>query len=407
MLLISLLALPAGAAPAQLSLPKYRLQADELAVIVNDADPLSVQIGEYYLRARKLPAENLLHVNFPPGQTNMPEKDFTGLKAQIDRATPEKIQAYAVTWAAPYRVDCMSFTSALTFGFDRAWCSRKRCATTRISPYSGYKGARPWQDLGVRPSMSIAAADFDQARALIDRGVAADGSAPAGTAYLVSTRDRARNVRSRFYPNINRNMQDRVITQTVKTDALRDRNDVLFYFTGKANVAHLDSLRFLPGAIADHLTSTGGRLTDSRQMSAMRWLQAGATGSFGTVVEPCNLTGKFPNPGLVMESYTSGRTLIEAYWQSVQQPGEGIFIGEPLAAPFDQMRIEEDGDRLHLFTRSLSPGVYALVYAEDPVGPWHRVALIEAGFHQDEFVLPRRGDGYYRLVRPEAQAPPD
>ena len=69
-------------------------------------------------------------------------------------------------------------------------------------------------------------------------------------------------------------------------------------------------------------------------MSALRWLEAGATGSYGTVVEPCNLLGKFPNPGLVMESYAAGRTLLEAYWQSVQQPGEGIFIGEPLAAPF-------------------------------------------------------------------------
>ena len=29
-----------------------------------------------------------------------------------------------------------------------------------------------------------------------------------------------------------------------------------------------------------------------------------------------------------------GDTLIEAYWKSVQQPGEGIFIGEPLARPW-------------------------------------------------------------------------
>lgn len=352
LLLTGLLVLPAAAAPAQLSLPKYRLQADELAVIVNDADPLSVQIGEYYLRARDLPAEHLLHVRFPPGRTNMPAKQFTRLRTQIAQATPEKIQAYAVTWAAPYRVDCMSFTSALTFGFDPAWCSSRRCAPTRYSPYYRYNGANPWQELGIRPSMSIAAADFDQARALIDRGVAADGSRPAGTAYLVSTSDKARNVRSQFYPVISKLMQERVKTRVVKTNALRDRGDVLFYFTGKIRVAHLDTLTFLPGAIADHLTSSGGRLTDSTQMSAMRWLQAGATGSFGTVVEPCNLTGKFPRPGLVMDAYTSGRTLIEAYWQSVQQPGEGIFIGEPLAAPFDSLRIGDDGVRLRLFTRS-------------------------------------------------------
>ena len=32
--------------------------------------------------------------------------------------------------------------------------------------------------------------------------------------------------------------------------------------------------------------------------------------------------------------YLSGETLIEAYWKSVAMPGQGIFVGEPLAAPF-------------------------------------------------------------------------
>jgi hypothetical protein len=35
-----------------------------------------------------------------------------------------------------------------------------------------------------------------------------------------------------------------------------------------------------------------------------------------------------------MQNYLRGQTLIEAYWRSVQQPGQGIFIGEPLARPF-------------------------------------------------------------------------
>ena len=69
-------------------------------------------------------------------------------------------------------------------------------------------------------------------------------------------------------------------------------------------------------------------------MSALRWLEAGATGSYGTVVEPCNFTAKFPNTGLMIRRYLAGETLIEAYWKSVAMPGEGIFIGEPLAAPF-------------------------------------------------------------------------
>ena len=121
---------------------------------------------------------------------------------------------------------------------------------------------------------------------------------------------------------------------------LRGADDVLFYLTGKARVDGLDTLHFVPGAIADHLTSPGGMLTDSGQMSALRWLEAGATGSYGTVVEPCNLPQKFPDPAVVGDAYLRGDTLIEAYWQSVAMPGQGIFIGEPLAAPFRSRRNE-------------------------------------------------------------------
>jgi uncharacterized protein (TIGR03790 family) len=69
-------------------------------------------------------------------------------------------------------------------------------------------------------------------------------------------------------------------------------------------------------------------------MSALRWLEAGATGSYGTVVEPCNFLAKFPNPSLLLTYYRRGDTLIEAYWRSVAMPGQGVFIGEPLARPW-------------------------------------------------------------------------
>ena len=91
----------------------------------------------------------------------------------------------------------------------------------------------------------------------------------------------------------------------IDADALRDRQDVLFYFTGAATVAGLDTLHFLPGAIADHLTSTGGVLTGQDQMSVLRWLETGATASYGAMVEPCNFPSKFPQPAI-----TETRTLL-------------------------------------------------------------------------------------------------
>ena len=69
-------------------------------------------------------------------------------------------------------------------------------------------------------------------------------------------------------------------------------------------------------------------------MSSLRWLEAGATASYGTVVEPCNHLQKFPFPGIAMFHYALGASAIEAYWKSVAWPGEGVFVGEPLSQPF-------------------------------------------------------------------------
>jgi uncharacterized protein (TIGR03790 family) len=108
----------------------------------------------------------------------------------------------------------------------------------------------------------------------------------------------------------------------------------MFYFTGLARIDGIDTNHYRPGAIADHLTSAGGKLSGSSQMSSLEWLKAGATGSYGTVVEPCAFVQKFPRPDIVINRYLNGETLIEAYWKSVAWPGQGVFIGEPLAAPF-------------------------------------------------------------------------
>jgi hypothetical protein len=186
-------------------------------------------------------------------------------------------------------------------------------------------------------------------------------------------------------------------SEIVQQNDLRNRNDVLFYFTGRSQVSGLETLTFRPGAIADHLTSAGGHLSGGRQMSAMEWLKAGASGSYGTVVEPCNHRGKFPSPTLVMEHYSSGSTLIEAYWKSVQQPGEGIFIGDPLAAPFDHMEITHGERESKVRTRNLKTGSYQLTHAPSPIGPFTPISNLMVRYHQKELTLPRLEEGFYRL----------
>lgn len=314
--------------------PCRALGRPELAVVINTSDPLSVAIGDYYTAARGILFSNVIRVSFPPGEPALSPEEFARVKADVDSQTLPHVQAYALAWAAPYRVGCMSITSAFAFGFHPEFCAQ-RCKPTQPSAYFNSGVRRPYTELGIRPAMALAATTLEQAKALIDRGVASDGTRPDGTAYLVSTSDRLRNVRSATYPDVRRMLAGRFRVRVLRADALRDRSDVMFYFIGAANVPGLETLHFLPGAVADHLTSNGGELTASTgQMSALRWLEAGATGSYGAVVEPCNLPQKFPDPPVLIAHYLRGETLVEAYWKSVLMPGQGIFIGEPLAAPF-------------------------------------------------------------------------
>ena len=121
---------------------------------------------------------------------------------------------------------------------------------------------------------------------------------------------------------------------TLRQDVLEGAQDIILYQTGAVQVDKLETLRFLPGALADHLTSWGGDLLGTAQMSSLRWLEAGATASYGTVSEPCSHWQKFPHPQILLRHYLGGATAIEAYWRSVAWPAQGVFIGEPLARPY-------------------------------------------------------------------------
>ena len=265
----------------------------------------------------------------------MSRAEFQRIKYLVDRAAPTRVQAYALAWTTPYRVECMAVTTAFAVGFDEAYCS-KPCAPTKPSPYFNSNSRRPYDDHGLRPTMALAGKDIQEVKRLIDRGVAADRTFPRAVGYLVSTSDKSRNVRAATYADIIPHyLRSPLDLRIVEDDYIKNRKRVLFYFTGTKQVKALNTIRFLPGAMADHLTSAGGSLTGSGdQMSSLRWLEAGATGSYGTVVEPCNFPAKFPRPDIVINRYMNGETLIEAYWKSVAWPGEGVFIGEPLAAPY-------------------------------------------------------------------------
>ena len=309
------------------------LQPNQLAIVINDDDPNSVQVGDYYRKRRHIPAANVVHVNIAGKPHEISRARFQELKEEIDSKLSPQVQAVLMIWTAPYKVECNSITGAYTMGFDPTPCAHT-CAQGSASAYFNSSSGKPYTDLKMRISMLLPTESVAQAKALIDRGIASGFRIVPATAYYLVTSEKARNSRILFFPPDGKIEARELTTKRLRADALENAHDVMIYETGMAQVAKLDTLKFLPGALADHLTSLGGDLLGDGQMSALRWLEAGATASYGTVSEPCNFWQKFPNPMILLEHYVQGNSAIEAYWKSVAWPAQGIFIGEPLAAPY-------------------------------------------------------------------------
>lgn len=353
------------AAKPQIELPSYGLDKQSIAVIVKRGDLQSVKIAEYYQQQRGLAVEQIFTVDLPDTPV-MGATEFKEVYQTLQAQLPDKIQALVLTWHKPYRVGCMSVTSAFTFGFDAKFCQEfgKGCQATANSPYFDSYSAKPWQELGMRPSMLLSGRNFTEVKRLIDLGVSADGRMPNGTAYLVRTSDRSRSSRWGVFKALadqwafNEQLAIEYVDLSSQDSPnyLQDKQDIMFYQTGLDRVPMIEENVYLPGAIADHLTSAGGMgLAQNGQMKAFRWLEAGATGSYGAVIEPCNFTAKFPNPAVLIPHYLSGDTLIEAYWKSVKQPGEGLFIGEPLARPYGEHKVYYTDKTVLIKTRLLKP----------------------------------------------------
>jgi uncharacterized protein (TIGR03790 family) len=334
--LVSVL-MPAGAQSPRIS---AALQPSQLAVVVNDDDADSVYVAAQYRKQRAIPEANVVHVRISGQARKLDAAQFAQLKQQIDSQLGPQIQAVVMAWTAPYAVECQGITAAYTLGFDPKLCS-KPCGPAPPSPLFNSPSRLPFADHHVRLSMLLPASNRELARALIARGIAADAAAratpgkpPKAGAYYVLTPDPARNSRAAFFPHSGVVKGKNLTLHTQQGTALENVRDVMLYEIGAATVERLDTVQFLPGALADHLTSFGGDLLGTAQMSSLRWLEAGATASYGTVSEPCNYWQKFPHPAVLLSHYVRGASAIEAYWKSVAWPAQGVFIGEPLAAPY-------------------------------------------------------------------------
>jgi uncharacterized protein (TIGR03790 family) len=315
----------------------------QMGLVINDADSYSADVGEYYRIKHAIPASNIVHLNFPVAD-ELTATQAASMKQTIDAALPGYVQAIAIAWKEPHHVSCFSITTAITIGSPTNVCSG---VVSTVNPFYNNIPAQalPYAASGIRPSMLLAAYTVDQAKAMIDRGVAADRTYPSGSGSVMFTSDSDRRIRAvqfnidpTLHQLLGHAISPYVDLQLVNGDSIQ-RPDILFYFQGLSVVPNIGGNNvYLPGAIFDTFTSCSGWIDGGNlacgQDSILDYIKAGATASFGTVVEPLVVYNRFPKPYEVISYYTKGQSLVESYWHGVQEVSFGLFIGDPLANPW-------------------------------------------------------------------------
>jgi uncharacterized protein (TIGR03790 family) len=329
-----------------------------VVVVVNQNSTNSIQLGNYYCERRCVPPQNLLRINWTGGNVTWTRSDFetnllNPLVAMLSsRGLTNQVDYVVLSMDIPYQVTdtngVNSTTAALFYGFKTDDCTGNcpegipgcNLPAASSNAYAGSEGIFR-QTPPIAPGSNswlvtmLTSSNLAQAEAIIDHGVSSDGTFPAQTVWLAKSSDLARNVRYQEFDNAifdARVTGDFSILRT-NSDSPYGLTNLLGYQTGLYQFNILSNA-FVPGAMADSLTSYGGVLyTPNDHTTLLVFLNAGACGSYGTVVEPCAYLEKFPSP----EDYfyqARGFSLAECYYLSLANPYQGLIVGEPLAAPF-------------------------------------------------------------------------
>lgn len=379
-------------------------------VIVNQDSSNSLALGNYYCEQRQVPPQNVLRVTWTGSRVQWTAVNVTNVLLQplatmlAARGLTNQVDYVVLSMDFPYRVNGAglapnSTTAMLYYGYQTDTNPPCSLASNSVSAYAGsespFRTIAPGNSSGSFLATMITASNLTQAMQIVDQGVAGDSTFPAQTAWLAKSSDSTRNVRFAAFDSavFDARLRGNYSLQRVNTDAIPGPAMLLGLQTGLSTFS-IGTNVFVPGAMADSLTSYGGMLFEtSGQTSLLAFLAAGAAGSYGTVTEPCNYPDKFPSP----ENYfyqARGFTLAECYYLSVTNPYQGLIVGEPLSAPF---ALPASGGWSNLTSGALLTGVTNLTArfaAADATHPLAQVDLFLDGVYRQTLtnVTPQAGN---------------
>jgi uncharacterized protein (TIGR03790 family) len=351
--------------------------AENVAVVINEASAESRQIGEYYIKARGIPAENVIRIKTTTDENIQPAVYTGTIQVPIASALVrgnlfDRILYIVLTKGVPLRIlgtagpegTVASVDSELTLLYRRL---TGRAVLTRgkiANPY--YLGGRPLseakqfthRDHDIYLVSRLDAFTVEEAISLVTKAAqpSRDGR------IVLDQRDALVNRTGEDWmalaaQNLTKEgFGSRVTLETTPKPA-RGISPVMGYFswgsTDPQNRLRTVKMDFSPGALAATFVSTDARtfkeppadwvptnvnnraqfFGGSPQSLVGDLIREGATGVAGQVSEP--YLESAIRPDVLFPAYLSGFNLIEAFYLSIPHLSwQTVVVGDPLCAPF-------------------------------------------------------------------------
>ncbi len=350
---------------------------ENVLIIADPASPDALRLSNHYIAVRGVPASNVLYMDpDAPSYADFASLNLPVLLAELAaRGIEDHIDYILIMPGGGYKlptggivsdvcvgpIQNFSITAAyssafvadeiLAGGLSRSWPNRY--AAGAIDPVAfdsetTYASGQPSESSFARRYFIAFVLGYTGLRGnspeellgLVNRSAAADATFPDGTFYLMNnTSDPARNVRSSQYGGAETRIKEAGGAAQILAGALpTGRHDCLGIVSGFANNdPGTTDLTLTPGAFCDHLTSYAAHFDAGQQTKVSAWIKKGASGSFGTVEEPCNQVGKFPRANM-HATYRAGLSLGESTFRSVfYYPFQGLPYGDPITRPWSHI----------------------------------------------------------------------
>ena len=342
------------------------LASHEVVVLVNRNSLDSKTVANHFVQLRQVPPQNVIYLDLPDRvldpRAELSPAEFTRhiwepVQAALEqRKLADHILAWIYSVDFPVRITTTPATSLMGMTFlrnqfpeDPEWVDKGRYRSPLFVGPAGpdepaalggslYRFKQALDEPLPVPSMMLGYTgargnDLQTVLRVLEQGRSADHTAPRRSIYWITGEDVRAKTRAWQFDAARAELQPAGIDARIQEILPEAPAAIMGLQMGAIDVRPEKVGRFLPGSMAEHLTSFGALFHNPLQTKLTAWLQAGATASAGTVVEPYSIWTKFPHARFYAH-YARGHTMLESFYLSTGSPLQLLIVGEPLARPW-------------------------------------------------------------------------